>query len=136
MTAAVSASEPGFVSGVGSALRPTSATAAPSAASRHAIPAPIPRLAPVTIATRPAHRCSTPGRLGAGTGSLGSLGSGTLALTMAPLSVRLLPDPDQHDLLAATLERVNKASNLARTRALEQHVTGKAALRTVVKEEL
>ena len=55
---------------------------------------------------------------------------------MAPLSVRLLPDPDQHDLLAATLERVNKASNLARTRALEQSVSGRAALRAVVKEEL
>ncbi|MCI4355258.1 MAG: hypothetical protein L3K06_07835 [Thermoplasmata archaeon] len=54
----------------------------------------------------------------------------------APLTVRLLPDPDQHDLLAATLERVNKASNLARTRALEQGVTARAALRTVVKEEL
>jgi len=53
-----------------------------------------------------------------------------------PVTVRLLPDPDQHDLLAATLERVNKASNLARTRALEQHVSGRAALRTVVKEEL
>ncbi|MGZ4691827.1 MAG: hypothetical protein ACXVKA_15895 [Acidimicrobiia bacterium] len=54
----------------------------------------------------------------------------------APLTVRLLPDPDQHDLLAATLERVNKASNLARTRALEQGVTARGALRTVVKEEL
>ena len=54
----------------------------------------------------------------------------------APVSVRLLPDPDQHDLLAATLERVNKASNLARTRALEQGVSGRGALRTVVKEEL
>jgi hypothetical protein len=53
-----------------------------------------------------------------------------------PLSVRLLPDPEQHDLLAATLERVNKASNLARTRALEQSVSGRAALRVVVKEEL
>jgi hypothetical protein len=54
----------------------------------------------------------------------------------SPVSVRLLPDPDQHDLLAATLERVNKASNLARTRALEQGLTGRGALRTVVKEEL
>jgi hypothetical protein len=53
-----------------------------------------------------------------------------------PVTVRLLPDPDQHDLLAATLERVNKASNLARTRALEQRVTGRGELRTVVKEEL
>jgi hypothetical protein len=54
----------------------------------------------------------------------------------APVTVRLLPDPDQHDLLAATLERVNKASNLARTRALERGVTGRGPLRTVVKEEL
>ena len=53
-----------------------------------------------------------------------------------PVTVRLLPDPDQHDLLAATLERVNKASNLARTRALEQGVKGRGPLRTVVKEEL
>ena len=57
---------------------------------------------------------------------LGARGSGTLATAMAaPVSVRLLPDPDQHDLLAATLERVNKASNLARTRALEQGVRGR-----------
>jgi hypothetical protein len=54
----------------------------------------------------------------------------------SPTTVRLLPDPDLHDLLAATLERVNKASNLARTRVLEGSITGKAALRTVVKEEL
>src|SRR6478609_3044317 len=54
----------------------------------------------------------------------------------SPVSVRLLPDPYQHDLLAETLERVNKASNLARTRALEGRVTGKGPLRTVVKEEL
>jgi hypothetical protein len=53
-----------------------------------------------------------------------------------PLSIRLLPDPEQHDLLAATLERVNKASNLARNRALQQSVSGRAALREVVKEEL
>jgi len=54
----------------------------------------------------------------------------------SPVSVRLLPDPDQHDLLAATLERVNKASNLARTRALEQGVSARGPLRAVVKEEL
>jgi hypothetical protein len=54
----------------------------------------------------------------------------------APISLRLLPDPDQHDLLVATLERVNKASNLARTRALEAHVSGRGPLRTMVKEEL
>lgn len=54
----------------------------------------------------------------------------------APLTLRLLPEPDLHDLLAATLERVNKACNGARTRALERGVTGRAALRGVVKEEL
>lgn len=54
----------------------------------------------------------------------------------APLTVRLLPDPDQHDLLVTTLERVNKACNAARTRALEGKVTGKAELRVLVKEEL
>ena len=54
----------------------------------------------------------------------------------APISLRLLPDPDQHDLLVATLERVNKASNLARTRALEERVSARGSLRTVVKEEL
>ncbi|MBM3674630.1 MAG: hypothetical protein FJW88_06675 [Actinobacteria bacterium] len=53
-----------------------------------------------------------------------------------PITVRLLPDPDQHDLLAATLERVNKACNAARTRALERKVTGKAELRALVREEL
>lgn len=54
----------------------------------------------------------------------------------APLTVRLLPEPDLHDLLAATLERVNKACNGARTRALERGVAGRAALREVVREEL
>jgi hypothetical protein len=53
-----------------------------------------------------------------------------------PLAIRLLPDPEQHDLLAATLERVNKASNQARTRVLEQSVSGRVARRAVVKEEL
>jgi hypothetical protein len=54
----------------------------------------------------------------------------------SPVTVRLLPDPDQHDLLVATLERVNKASNQARTRALSQPGIGRAQLRAVVKEEL
>ena len=53
-----------------------------------------------------------------------------------PLSYRLLPDPDVHDLLARTLERVNKACNGARTRALSQRATGKAEVKTLVKEEL
>ena len=54
----------------------------------------------------------------------------------APLTYRLLPDPDVHDLLARTLERVNKACNGARTRALTQRATGKAEVKTLVKEEL
>src|SRR6476660_5960329 len=64
-------------------------------------------------------------------------GSGTLSGRMpAPLSYRLLPDPDVHDLLARTLERVNKACNGARTRALADRTTGKAEVKTLVKEEL
>ena len=51
-----------------------------------------------------------------------------LCAMAAPLTVRLLPEPDLHDLLAATLERVNKACNGARTRALERGVPGRAAL--------
>ena len=37
-----------------------------------------------------------------------------LAAMASPDEVRLLPDPEQHKLLAATLERVNRASNAAR----------------------
>jgi len=54
----------------------------------------------------------------------------------APLTFRLLPDPEVHDLLARTLERVNKACNGARTRALADRATGKAEVRSLVKEEL
>src|SRR3954454_4989124 len=54
----------------------------------------------------------------------------------AALSFRLLPDPDVHDLLARTLERVNKACNGARTRALAERKSGKADVKTLVKEEL
>lgn len=54
----------------------------------------------------------------------------------SPVTVRLLPDPDQHDLIVATLERVNKACNQARTRALGQPGIGRAQLRAIVKEEL
>jgi hypothetical protein len=54
----------------------------------------------------------------------------------APLTFRLLPDPDVHDLLTRTLERVNKACNGARTRALSERKTGKADVKTLVKEEL
>ena len=49
-------------------------------------------------------------------------------------TVRLLPDPDQHDLLRSTLQRVNRACDAARLAALDQDVDDGAALRTVVKE--
>jgi len=44
---------PGSVEGPGSVVLAATATAAPSAANRLAISAPMPRLAPVTMATRP-----------------------------------------------------------------------------------
>lgn len=50
--------------------------------------------------------------------------------------VRLLPDAEQHTLLAATLERVNRASNAARVAALQRNVFEGAALREIVKAEL
>lgn len=50
--------------------------------------------------------------------------------------VQLLPDPEQHKLLAATLERVNRASNAARATALQRNTFEGAALRAVVKEAL
>ncbi|MGZ4675769.1 MAG: hypothetical protein ACXVJ7_16150 [Acidimicrobiia bacterium] len=53
-----------------------------------------------------------------------------------PLTFRLIPDPDVHDLLTRTLERVNKACNGARTRALEARASAKSEVRTLVKEEL
>ena len=50
--------------------------------------------------------------------------------------VELLPDPDQHKLLAATLERVNRASNAVRAAALQCNVFEGQPLREIVKEEL
>lgn len=55
---------------------------------------------------------------------------------MATTTARLIPDGDQHELLAATLERLNKACNAARTRAIEQGVRGGNDLRAIVREEL
>jgi hypothetical protein len=56
---------------------------------------------------------------------------------MAPVDeVQLLPDPEQHALLKATLERVNRASNAARATALQQQTFAGAGLRDVVKDEL
>jgi hypothetical protein len=50
--------------------------------------------------------------------------------------VDLLPDAEQHKLLMATLERVNRVSNAARAAALRQSAFAGAALREIVKEEL
>lgn len=50
--------------------------------------------------------------------------------------VELLPDAEQHKLLMATLERVNRVSNAARAAALQQNAFKGAALRDIVKEEL
>jgi hypothetical protein len=49
---------------------------------------------------------------------------------------RLLPDADQRKVLAATLERVNRASNAARAAAMERNAIEGAPLREVVKEEI
>jgi len=49
--------------------------------------------------------------------------------------VHLLPDAEQHALLAATLERVNRASNAARAVALARSVFSGADLRAIVKAE-
>jgi hypothetical protein len=50
--------------------------------------------------------------------------------------VELLPDPEQHRLLGATLERVNRASNAARAAGLQKNAFSGAALREIVKEEV
>jgi len=43
--------------------------------------------------------------------------------------VDLLPDAEQHKLLAATLERVNRVSNAARAAALQRNTFEGAGLR-------
>lgn len=50
--------------------------------------------------------------------------------------VELLPDAEQHKMLMATLERVNRVSNAARASALRQNAFEGAPLREIVKEEL
>ena len=55
---------------------------------------------------------------------------------MTDTTAQLIPDADQHDLLMATLERVNKACNAARVRALDDSVKSGPALRSIVLEEL
>jgi hypothetical protein len=50
--------------------------------------------------------------------------------------VDLLPDAEQHKLLSATLERVNRASNAARAAALQANAFTGAPLREIVKQEI
>jgi hypothetical protein len=50
--------------------------------------------------------------------------------------VQILPDPGQHELLVATLERVNRVSNAARAAALARPGTGGPELRDIVSEEI
>lgn len=47
--------------------------------------------------------------------------------------VEVLPDPESHQLLTTTLERVNKASNQARAAALQANALAGRELREVVK---
>jgi hypothetical protein len=50
--------------------------------------------------------------------------------------VELLPDAEQHKLLSATLERVNRASNAARAAGLQAQAFSGTALREIVKDEI
>ena len=50
--------------------------------------------------------------------------------------VDLLPDAEQHKLLSATLERVNRVSNAARAAALRANAFAGTPLREIVKEEI
>jgi hypothetical protein len=51
--------------------------------------------------------------------------------------VDILPDPDQHELLVATLERVNRVSNAARVAALARPGgASKDELRDIVSQEI
>jgi hypothetical protein len=50
--------------------------------------------------------------------------------------VQILPDPTQHEVLVATLERVNRVSNAARAAALARPGGGGAELRDIVSEEI
>lgn len=51
--------------------------------------------------------------------------------------VDILPDPDQHELLVATLERVNRVSNAARVAALARPGGAKKdELRDIVSDEI
>jgi len=59
-----------------------------------------------------------------------------LAVMATVDEVELLPDADQHKLLIATLERVNRTSNAARAAALRANAFEGAALREIVKAEV
>src|SRR4051794_25468792 len=50
--------------------------------------------------------------------------------------VELLPDAEQHKLLTATLERVNRASNAARAAGLQAQAFSGAPLREIVNDEI
>ena len=50
--------------------------------------------------------------------------------------VQILPDPGQHEVLVATLERVNRVSNAARAAALARPGGGAAELRDIVSDEI
>jgi|GEM_PF-1126588 len=52
------------------------------------------------------------------------------------LSAELLPDAEQHELLGATLQRVNKASNAALVAAVELGARSAADIRPLVKDEV
>ncbi|MCZ7535258.1 MAG: hypothetical protein M5T61_04480 [Acidimicrobiia bacterium] len=49
--------------------------------------------------------------------------------------VHLLPDAEQQDLLSATLERVNRASNAVRAAALSRNIFSGPELRSLAKAE-
>jgi hypothetical protein len=56
---------------------------------------------------------------------------------MATNEIDILPDPEQHELLVATLERVNRVSNAARVAALARPGGASASdLRDIVSEEI
>lgn len=52
------------------------------------------------------------------------------------VEIRVLADPEQHDLLINTLERVNRVSNQARATALAQQVFSGNELKEIVRAEI
>jgi hypothetical protein len=55
---------------------------------------------------------------------------------MSVNEVQILPDPEQHEVLVATLERVNRVSNAARAAALARPGGTAGDLRDIVSEEI